>query len=78
MSAITPQGRFLDLFTHGFKRLGIDPAYTVKASVDLVHMDSTPYYPHWRVRAGKLEILIGQDGDITIIGWTPGASDADG
>jgi len=34
--------------------------------IDLVHSDSTPYYPDWRVTIKELELefFIGQDGTI--------------
>jgi len=49
------------------KKLGIDPAYIEKATVELVHIQSTPYYPHWRITGDKFVILIGQDRTITIM-----------
>ena len=49
------------------EKLGIDPEYIKKASVELVHMESTPYYPHWRITVDKVVILIGQDGAVTIM-----------
>ncbi|UCC32337.1 MAG: hypothetical protein JSU86_08645, partial [Phycisphaerales bacterium] len=49
------------------EKLGIDPAYLEKAIVELVHIESTPYYPHWRITGKDFELLIAQNGSVTIV-----------
>jgi hypothetical protein len=56
----------LKIASEVLEKLGIDPAYAVKAGAELVHIESTPYYPHWRIAIEKLEILIAQDGSVDI------------
>ena len=38
------------------------------AAVGLAHVNSTPYYPHWRITGEKFELLIAQNGSVTIDG----------
>ncbi len=49
------------------EKLGIDPAYLEKAVVELVHIESTPYYPHWRITGKDFGLLIAQNGNVTIV-----------
>ena len=49
------------------EKLRVDPKEIDRAVVELVHISSTPYYPHWRITAGGYEILIGQDGTFEIL-----------
>lgn len=49
------------------EKLGLDPETLKKAVTELVHIDSTPYYPHWRIAGEGFEFLIAQDGTITVV-----------
>jgi hypothetical protein len=48
-------------------KLRIDPSALKTAVVELVHIDSTPYYPHWRIAGPRFLFLIAQDGSVTML-----------
>jgi hypothetical protein len=43
------------------------PIYVRKATAELVHVESTPYYPHWRITGPGFQILVAQDGTATVV-----------
>ncbi len=49
------------------EKLGLEPASLEQATVELVHINSTPYYPHWRIVGDGFALLIGQDGSVDIL-----------
>ncbi len=56
----------LEIAREVLEKLGIDPAYLEKAVVELVHLESTPYYPHWRITGKDFGLLIAQNGTVTV------------
>jgi hypothetical protein len=54
------------------KKAGVDPRTIKRWVAELVHMDSTPYYPHWRVTAGGYIVWLAQDGTVTVTKLTDG------
>jgi hypothetical protein len=49
------------------EKLGIEPSSLKSSKVELVHIGSTPYYPHWRIVGDGFAFLIGQDGSVEIL-----------
>jgi hypothetical protein len=57
----------LKIVWYMLEELGIDPIYVRKATAELVHVESTPYYPHWRITGPGFQILVAQDGTATVV-----------
>ena len=56
-----------ELAMEALEEQGIDPSCLEGARVDLVRVDSNPYYPHWRIVTAEYMVLwVTQDGTVTL------------
>ncbi len=56
--------RALALAQEVLKKNGIEADVAVGGKMELVHLDSTPYYPHWRISGRGYSVPVGQDGSV--------------
>ncbi len=61
------EGEAITIASAIMEKLGLDTVCLKKAGMQLVHIESTPYYPHWRAACGGLEILVAQNGKVTLL-----------
>ncbi len=56
--------------SEALEKLGVSPKGLERAVVELVHRDSTPYYPHWHITAAGYGVWIAQDGTVNVVKLT--------
>ena len=47
------------------KRAGINPGELNNAIIELIHRDSTPYYPDWKITLKNQIFYVSQDGTVS-------------